>query len=248
MEVVEDSKMAKIFVKALFVLLFVLNSLFAQREMVGVEFNQHSRYIDSLKTKSNIWSMSYRHELPSGTRFAVSLGLDNFMFFENDSITNPMLKSSNQVFVQLEGLQKFSFMYFKGAVQFYSIKGNAVEIASGYSEVLHYNIYRILEFPLGVGFTFVVDDLDIYVGLNKVYFYGTNEKEIIVNNSGTETSLGSAARRTFQSDLGLGAEATILYHLSDNLELELNFTKYEEKDFSFRFSIWGPLKRMLYIN
>lgn len=248
MIVVEDSKMAKIFVKALFVLLFVLNGLFAQRETVGVEFNQHSRYIDSLRTKSSIWSMSYRNELSSGTRFAVSLGLDNFKFFDNDSTTNPMLKSSNQIFIQLEALQKLYFMYFKGAVQFYSVKGYATEITSGYSEVLHYNIYRILEFPLGAGFTFPINDLDFYIGLNKVYFYGTNEKEIIVNNSGTETSLGSTTRRTFQADLGLGAEATILYHLSDNLEFELNFTKYEKKDFSVRFSIWGPLKRMLYIN
>ena len=240
--------MAKTTIKVICSILFIITSVFAQRETVGVEFNQHSRYIDSLKTKSNVWSMSYRKELPSGTRFAVSLGLDNFKFFDNDSTTNPKLKSSNQVFVQLEGLQKLHFLYFKGAVQFYSIKGNAVEITSGYSEVLHYNIYRILEFPLGAGFTFPIDDLDIYVGLNKVYFYGTNEKEIIVSNSGVETSLGSATRRTFQSDLGLGAEATILYHLSDNLEFELNFTKYEKKDFSVRFSIWGPLKRMLYIN
>jgi len=244
----EDNGMAKNVMKTLFVLFFVLNGLFAQRETVGVEFNQHSRYIDSLRTKSNIWSMSYRNELPSGTRFAVSLGLDNFKFFDNDSTTNPMLKSSNQIFIQLEGLQKLYFMYFKGAVQFYSVKGYATEITSGYSEVLHYNIYRIFEFPLGAGFTFPIDDLDFYIGLNKVHFYGTNEKEIIVNNSGTETSLGSTIRRTFQADLGLGAEATILYHFSDNLEFELNFTKYEKKDFSVRFSIWGPLKRMLYIN
>lgn len=240
--------MTKYFIKSLFVLLFVVNILFAQHETVGVEFNQHSRYIDSLRTKSNIWSMSYRNVLPSGTRFAVSLGLDNFKFFDNDTTTNPMLKSSNQIFIQLEGLQKLYFMYFKGAVQFYSIKGNAVEITSGYSEVLHYNIYRILEFPLGAGFTFSIDDLDFYIGLNKTYFYGTNEKEIIVNNSGKETSLGSTTRRTFQADLGLGAETTILYHFSDNLALELNFMKYEKKDFSVRFSIWGPLKRMLYIN
>lgn len=240
--------MTKNIIKVLFVLLFILNSLFAQRETVGAVFNQHSRYIDSLKTRSTIWSMSYRNELPSGTRFAVSLGLDNFKFFANDTDTNPMLKSSNQIFVQLEGLQKLYFIYLKGAVQFYSIKGNAIETTSGYSEVLHYNIYRILEFPLSAGLTFAIDDLDFYIGLNKVYFYGTNEKEIIVSNSGQETSLGSDARRTFKADLGLGAEATVLYHLSDNLELELNFTKYEKKDFSVRFSIWGPLKRMLYIN
>lgn len=240
--------MTKNIIKVLFVLLFLLNSLFAQRETVGAVFNQHSRYIDSLKTRSTIWSMSYRNELPSGTRFAVSLGLDNFKFFANDTDTNPMLKSSNQIFVQLEGLQKLYFIYLKGAVQFYSIKGNAIETTSDYSEVLHYNIYRILEFPLGAGLTFAIDDLDFYIGLNKVYFYGTNEKEMIVSNSGQETSLGSDARRTFKADLGLGAEATVLYHLSDNLELELNFTKYEKKDFSVRFSIWGPLKRMLYIN
>lgn len=240
--------MTKNIIKVLFVLLFLLNSLFAQRETVGVEYYQHDRYIDSLRTESNILSMSYRKELPSGTRFAVSLGLDNFKFFANDTDTNPMLKSSYQIFVQLEGLQKLYFIYLKGAVQFYSIKGNAIETTSDYSEVLHYNIYRILEFPLGAGLTFAIDDLDFYIGLNKVYFYGTNEKEMIVSNSGQETSLGSDARRTFKADLGLGAEATVLYHLSDNLELELNFTKYEKKDFSVRFSIWGPLKRMLYIN
>ncbi len=244
----ECSYMAKNLIKIVFILLFMLNFLFAQRETVGVEFNQHIRNIDSLKTRSNIWSMSYRNELSSGTRFAVSLGLDNFKFFDNDSTVNPTLISSNQIFIQLEGLQKLYFMYFKGAVQFYSIKGNVTEVTSGYSELLHYNIYRILEFPLGAGFTFSINDLDFYLGLNKVYFYGTNEKEIIVNNSGKETSLGSTTRKTFKTDLGLGTEATILYHLTDNLEFELNFTKYEKKDFSVRFSIWGPLKRMLYIN
>jgi hypothetical protein len=240
--------MVKTSLKVIFSMLFIISSTFAQSETVGLEFNQHARYIDSLRTKSNVWSITYRNDLVSGTRFAVSLGLDNFKFFANDSTINPMLKSTKQVFIQLEGLQKLYFMYFKAAVQFYSIKGNAVEITSGYSEVLHYNIYRIFEFPLGAGFTFPIDDLDFYIGLNKVYFYGTNEKEMIVNNSGNETSLGSTTRRTFKADLGLGAEATILYHLSDNLALELNFTKYEKKDFSVRFSIWGPLKRMLYID
>ncbi|MBU0528525.1 hypothetical protein KKF86_02045 [bacterium] len=240
--------MAKTIIKAIFSMLLILSSVFAQRETVGFEYNQHSRYIDSLKTKSSIWSMSYRNELPSGTRVAASIGLDYMKFFDNDSTTNPILKSTNQVFVKLEGLQKLYFMYFKGAIQFYSVKGNAVETTGGYSEVLHNNIYRIFEFPLGAGITFPIDAFDFYVGLNKVYFYGTNEKEIIVNNGGTETSLGSTPRRTFQSELGLGAEATVLYHLSENLDFELNFTKYEEKDFSVRFSIWGPLKRMLYIN
>ncbi len=244
----EDSRLFKTLIRLSFGILIISSSIFAQRETVGIEFNQHSRYIDSLRTRSNIWSISYRNEIPSGTRFAVSLGLDNFKFFDNESITNPILKSANQIFVQLEGLQKLDLMYFKAAVQFYSIKGNAVEITSGSSEVLHYNIYRILEFPLSAGFTFPIDAFDLFIGLNKVYFYGTNEKEIIVNNSGKETSLGSTTRRTFQADLGLGAEATILYHLSDDLEFELNFTKYEKKDFSVRFSIWGPLKRMLYIN
>ncbi len=240
--------MTKIIMKTTLSILFVLTSLMAQRETVGVEYTQHGRNIDSLITKSNILSMSYRKELPSGTRFAASLGLDYVKLFDNDLATNPILKSTNQIFVQLEGLQKFYYMYFKGAVQFYSIKGNAVEITGGNSEVLHENIYRIFEFPLGVGLTFPIDAFDFYIGLNKVYFYGTNEKEIIVNNSGNETSLGSTSPRTFQADLGLGAEATILYHFSDNLEFELNFTKYEKEDFSARFSIWGPLKRMLLID
>ena len=238
--------MTRLNLKAIFGTLFIISAIFAQSETVGVVFDQHSRYLDTIKTKSNIWSMSYRNELTSGTRLAVSLGLDNFKFFENDSTTIPMLKSSNQVFVQLEGLQKLDFMYFKGAIQFYSIKGNSIETTSSYSEVLHYNVYRIMEFPLSAGFTFQVEELDFYIGLNKVYFYGTNEKELIVNTGGTETSLGSTTRKTFQSELGLGAEATIAYNFSDRLMLELNLTKYEEKDFSVRFSLWGPLKRMLY--
>ncbi|MCJ7802291.1 MAG: hypothetical protein MUP82_08055 [Candidatus Marinimicrobia bacterium] len=235
-------------IKAIFSILLIISTLFAQRETVGFEYNQHSRDIDSLKTKSNIWSMSYRNELPSGTRIAASFGLDYIKLFDNDSATNPMLKSTNQIFVQLEGLQKLYFMYLKGAVQFYSVNGYAIETTGGYSEILHNNIYRIFEFPFGVGITYPIDAFDFYVGLNKVYFYGTNEKEIIINNGGNETSLGSSSRRTFQSELGFGAEAAILYHFSDKLEFELNFIKYEEKDFSVRFSIWGPLKRMIYIN
>jgi len=159
-----------------------------------------------------------------------------------------MLKSTNQIFVQLEGLQKLYFMYFKGAVQFYSVKGNAVESTNGHTEVLHNNIYRIFEFPIGVGLTFPIDDFGLYLGLSKTYFYGTNEKEIIINNSGTEANLGSLPHRTFKTELGIGIEGTVLYQFNDNLELELTFMKYEEKDFSFRISIWGPLKRMLYIN
>ena len=240
--------MAKTIIKAIFSTLLIIGSLLAQRETVGVEYIQHDRDIDSLRIKSNILSMSYRKELPSGTRFAASLGLDYVKLFDNDLGTNPILKSTNQIFVQLEGLQKLYYMYFKGAVQFYSIKGNAVEITGGNSEVLHENIYRIFEFPLGVGLTFPIDAFDFYFGINKVYFYGTNEKEIVVNNSGNKTSLGSTSPSTFKADLGLGAEATILYHFSDNLEFELNFTKYKKEDFSVRFSIWGPLKRMLYRN
>ncbi|MCK4903422.1 MAG: hypothetical protein KAS35_01940, partial [Candidatus Marinimicrobia bacterium] len=182
--------MFKTLIRLSFCILIISSSIYAQRETVGAEFNQHSRYIDSLETRSNIWSMSYRDELPSGTRFAVSLGLENCKFFHNNSNTNPMLKSSNQIFIQVEGLQKIYFMYFKGAVQFYSVKGNAIEITSGNSEVLHYNIYRIFEFPLSAGFTFPIESVDLYIGLNKIYFYGTNEKEILVNNSGNEISLG----------------------------------------------------------
>jgi len=236
-------------IKTTILITIIISSfIFAQRETVGVEFNQHSRYLDSLRTRSNNWSMSYRNELPSGSRVALSLGLDNFKFFENDSTNDPMLKSSNQLFIQLEGLQKLYFMYFKGAVQFYSVKGAASEVTNGYSEVLHYNTYRIFEFPIGAGFTFPIDNLDLSIGISEVYFYGTNEKEIIVNNSGNETSLGLSPKRTFKSQLGLGIEATVLYHFTDNFDLELNFTKYEKKDYTVRFSIWGPLKRMLYIN
>ncbi len=239
--------MHKISIKVVFSALFTLSSLFAQRETVGFEFNQQSRHIDSLKTVSNVWSMTYRNYLPTGTRIAASLGLDYVKLFDRASTTDPMLKSNNQVFLQLEGLQQLYFMYLKGAVQFYTIKGSAVESTDGFSEIYHDNVYRIFEFPIGAGFTIPVEDFDFFVGVCKTYFYGTNEKEIIVNNSGTEASLGSLPRRTFTTELGLGIEGTILYHLNDNMDLELNFVKFEDKDFSLRLSVWGPLKRMHYI-
>ena len=238
--------MVKAIIKATFGTLVIICSLFAQRETVGAEFGTYDRQVDLLTMKSNVWSVNYRKELPSGTRLAASLGLNYMKLFDNDQITNPILKSTNQIFIQLEGLQKISYLYIKGAAQFYSVKGDAVETDGGDSEVLHSNIYRIFEFPIGLGITYPVDAFDFSVGLNKVLFYGTNEKEIIVNNGGNEVSLGSSERSTFQSKLGLGAEAAILYHFSDAVEFEINFKKYDEKDFSVHFSIWGPLKRMLW--
>jgi len=244
----EDSGVINTIIKYAICTILSLSSLFAQRETVGVEFNQHSRHLDSLKTNSSILSMSYRNSLPSGTRITASLGLDYVKLFDNGSATDPILKSNNQIFLQLEGLQQLHFMYLKGAIQFYSIKGSAVESSNDHTEVLHNNIYRIFEFPIGAGFTLPVEDFDIYAGLCKTYFYGTHEKEININNSGTEASLGSLPRRTFKTELGLGIEGAILYHFTENLELEFNFIKYEGKDFSFRLALGGPLKRMLYIN
>lgn len=240
--------MTKTIIKVLFSTLLIISSLFAQHETIGFEYNQHSHYIDSLKMRSNVWSMSYRKNLPCGTRIAASLGLDYVKLFDSASTTDPMLKSNNQIFIQLEGLQQLEFMYLKGAIQFFSIKGIAVESTSGHSELLHNNVYRLFEFPIGVGLTFPIDDLELYLGLSKTYLFGTNEKEIIINNSGTEASLGSLPRRTFKTELGRGIEGTVLYHFTDDLELELNFIKYKKQDYSFRISIWGPLKRMLYIN
>ena len=63
-------------IKVILSILLILSCVFAQRETVGVEFNQRDRQIDLLRTKSNIFLMSYRKDLPTGTRIAASLGLD----------------------------------------------------------------------------------------------------------------------------------------------------------------------------
>lgn len=240
--------MMKKLIKILLTIIILLGTSFAQKETVGFEFNQHFRNLDSLRTSSNIWSMNYRNYLTPNTRYTVTLGLDNVKFFENDKTIDPMLKSNNRIFLQLEGLQKIYYMYVKGAIQFYSIKGYATEITSGYSEVLHYNTYRMFEFPIGAGFTVPILNFELFLGINETLFYGTNEKEIIVKNSGNETSLGFAPKKSFTTSMGLGLEATIIYHISDSVDVEADFVKYKDKDYSFRVSIWGPLKRMLYIN
>ena len=235
-------------IKILLFKTLLIGSLFSQNEIVGFEFNQNSRYIDTLRTTSNIWSMSYRNQITPNTRFGVTLGLDYVKFFENDTTISPMLKSNNRIFIQLEGLQKFSFMYVKGAIQYYSINGYATEVTTGFSEVLHDNTYQMFEFPLGAGFTVPIGRVELFLGANKTLIYGTNEKEIIVSTEGKKTSLGLAPKHSFSTELDLGLDATIIYHFTENIDFEANFIKYQDKDFSLRLSIWGPLKRMLYIN
>ena len=243
-----ENQMMKKSIQVLLFIVFIISTLFAQNEIVGFEFNQHSRYIDTLRTTSNIWSMNYRNQVTPNTRYGVTLGLDYTKFFENDTTINPMLKSDNRIFIRLEGLQKFYNMYIKGAIQYYSIKGHATEITTGFSEVLHDNTYQMFEFPLGAGFTVLAGDFELFLGINKTLFYGTNEKEIIVTTGGKEASLGFAPKRSFRTELDLGLDATVIYHFKDNFDLEANFIKYQDKDFSLKVSIWGPLKRMLYIN
>ena len=240
----DKGRIIKTVVKTTLSILFVVNIIFAQQETVGFEFNQHFRHIDSLGTASSIWSMSYRKELPTDTRIGLSLGLDNVKFFENDETNDLMLKSSNQLFAQIEALQILYYFYLKGAVQFYTIKGNTYEATSSYSEVKHHNNYSIFEFPLSAGFTVPTKYFDMFVGINKTCFYGSNKKEIFVNNTGTETSLGSTSRQTFKTDLDIGIEGSLIYHLSPNMDIELDAVKYSDKDFTVRISIWGPLQLM----
>ena len=228
--------------------LLLISTLFAQPETVGAQYNYNLLDIDSLVTKSNVWTVNYRKNLLSGTRLSAAIGLSYLNFFENDTIKTPMLKSENQLFLQIGAMQKINVIYFKGAVRFYCIKGDVVEITGGYSKVLYNNTYRIFEFPLSAGLTFPIKDLDFSIGMNKTYFYGTNKKKLVVNNSGTKTNLGTTSRYTFKTELGWAVEATLLYHFYDKLDFELNLIKYQEEDFSVRLSVWGPLKRMLYIN
>lgn len=230
-----------------FIIFVSFNSVsFSQQETVGFEYNQYYRHIDSLVTTSGVWSMSYRNELPTNTRIGVSLGLDNVKFFEDDNTSDPMLKSSNQIFAQLEALQILYYIYLKGAVQYYTIKGNVYEVTSSYSEVRYHNDYKMFEFPLSAGLTVPIKDLKIFLGVNKTYFYGSNKKEIFVNNSGTETSLGTTSSETFKSELELGFEGSATYSISEKLDIEVLAVKYKDKDFSFRISIWGPLQRMYF--
>ncbi len=216
----------------------------AQQETVGFEFNQHYRAIDTLNTSSGVWSINYRNELPTNTRIAFSLGLDNVKLFEDDSDTDPMLKSSNQIFVQLELRQIFYYFYIRGAAQYYKIKGNAYEATGSNSSVRYHNNYDIYEFPLSAGFTVPTKYFDVFIGVNKTFFYGSNKKDIFVNNSGTETKLGSVTKQTFQTDLDIAAEGALIYHITQELDLELAGIMYSDNDFSFRLSLWGPLKRM----
>lgn len=241
----EDKSMSKKIVKRIAGLLFILNVLFSQHETVGFELVQQGRHIDLLKTNTNVWSVNYRSEYPSGMRYTVSLGLTNIKLSDINETLNPNLKSSNQIYAQLRGMQKIDVMYVKGAVQFYSIKGNAYEATGVNSEIKNHNIYQIFEFPLGAGFILSTNEMELSLGIIKTYFLGNNEKEIVVYNSGNATSLGYTPKRSFKSDLGVGVEATAIYHFSKKVDIELDFIKYKDKDFSLKFSIWGPLERML---
>ena len=72
--------------KYIFSILVILlfSSVFAQEETVGFEVNSQYRHLDAYKSTASVWSMTYRYNLPSDTRIAASLGLDNIKFFNDD--------------------------------------------------------------------------------------------------------------------------------------------------------------------
>lgn len=219
-------------------------SLFSQKEAVGFEVNQQYRHLDSYKTTSNVWLLSYRQLLPINTLISASLGLDNVRFFIDDDATDPILKSNYQIFVQAGATQTLYYFYIKGAVKYYTINGNSYEVTSNESKVKYKNNYRMFEFPLGAGLTVPTKYFDLYIGANKTYYYGSNQKEILVNNSGTETSIGKSPKTTFKSEFDFAIESTLAYHLTKDIDVEINALRYSDKDFSFKLSLWGPLKRM----
>ena len=102
----------------------------------------------------------------------------------------------------------------------------------------------MFEFPLGVGLTIPTKYFDLFVGANKTYYYGSNQKEILVNNSGTETSLGKSPKTTFKSEFDIAIEGSLVYHLTKEMDIEIGALRYSDKDFSIKLSVWGPLKRM----
>lgn len=244
-------KVVSLFTRYILVLIctiLMLGSLYGQVETVGFQYNQNFRDIDTLSTSSSIWSFNYRYDLPTNTRISASLGLDNVNLYEDGSSNDPYLKSSNQIFLQVEVLQVLYYFYLKGAAQYYKIKGNAYEATSSFSEVRHHNDYDMFEFPISAGLTLPTKHFDIFIGANKTFLYGSNKKQIFVNNSGTETSLGSASRQTFKTDLDIGIEGSFIYHITPEIDIELDGIMYSNNDFSLRLSVWGPLKRMYYSN
>jgi hypothetical protein len=102
----------------------------------------------------------------------------------------------------------------------------------------------MFEFPLGAGLTIPTKYFDLFVGVNKTFYYGSNQKEILVNNGGTETVLGNSPKTTFKSEFDFAFEGSLIYHLTNEVDVEINALRYSDKDFSFKLSIWGPLKRM----
>ena len=232
--------------KYIFSILVVLlfGSLYAQEETVGFEVNSQYRHLDSYKSTANVWTMTYRYNLLTNTRIAASLGLDNVKLFMDDDATDPMLKSNYQIFAQVEALQVLYYFYVKGGIQYYIINGNSYEFPSSESEVKYKNAYKMFEFPFGAGLTIPTEYFDLFVGANKTYYYGSNQKEILVNNSGTETSLGKSPKTTFKSEFDVAIEGSLVYHLTKEIEIEINAMRYSDKDFSVKLSIFGPLKRM----
>jgi len=227
------------------ILLILLScGAFAQQETVGFEVNQQYRHLDSYKTTSSLWSMSYRNLLQSNTRVTASLGLDNIKLFIDDNATDPILKSNYQIFVQAGAMQTLYYFYVKGAIQYYTINGNSYEATSSESKIKYDNSYKMFEFPLGAGLTVPTKYFDIFLGVNKTFYYGSNQKEVIVKNGSTETSLGNSVKTTFKSEFDFAIEGTLVYHLTRDMDIEINALRYSDKDFSFKLSLWGPLKRM----
>lgn len=226
------------FFKPIILIIAFTGSLLSQ-QLAGFEYTHSSRYLGDLKTQSRVGTIGYRYYNTTGTRIGLYAGVNQFKFL-SDNKKSVFMESPSEFDLRADVMHVYSGFYLMGGVAYYGIEGEVSERSGEISNVVYSNEYRMFEFPIELGFTSDYEEFTGLIGIQKTYFYGTNEKKVLISTEGNKASLGSESARSFTEELPLSGKVGITYHHSKTLDIGLTYTQFTKKDYAIQLSLWSP--------
>ncbi len=229
------------FLKPIILMIAFTGALFSQ-QLAGFEYTHSARYLGDLKTQSRVGTIGYRYYSTTGTRLGLYVGVNQFKLL-SDNKKSVFMESPSEWDLRIDARHVYSVFYLMGGAAYYGIEGEVSEPSGGVSYVsyvIYSNEYRMFEFPIELGLTEDYEQFTGSIGIQKTYFYGTNQRKVLISTEGSEASLGSESARSFTEELPLSGKVGITYHHSKTLDIGLTYTQFTKKDFAVQLSLWSP--------
>jgi hypothetical protein len=224
--------------KPIIIMIALTGSLLSQ-QFAGFEYTHSSRYLGDMKTQSRVGTIGYRYYYTVGTRIGLYAGVNQFKFLSDDK-KSFFMESPSEYDLRADVMHVYSVFYMMGGAAYYGIDGEVSERSGNVSNIIYSNEYRMFEFPIELGLTSDYEQFTGSVGIQKTYFYGTNEKKVLLSTEGNEADLGSGTARSFTEELPVSGKVSINYHHSKTLDIGLTYTQFTKKDYAVQLSLWSP--------